>query len=162
TLLGITVAVAALVATMVYGSGLHQFTSTPARYGWPWNYQVVVDGAEPAAVAKALAAMPAVGTYAPGVFSQFDIKGRSVAGLGIGAATTAHAIQTLGAPLGQPFFVVMTRPGKHLEAATIDRTLRDATRGDFGVVLGAQRPNDVLSYDHLSRTPLVLAGVLVL
>jgi hypothetical protein len=224
---------------MVYGSGLSRFTSTPARYGWPWDYQIVVDDPQQSAVvAKTLAAMPAVGAYAPGVFSQFDIKGRSVAavgidrapgvpfvpilsgrapehddeialgettmrslhlhigdavsvtaqnkshvfhvvgsavyprlapysgseptGLGIGAATTAHAIETLGAPLGSPFFLALTRSGTHLDAATIDRTLRDATHTTFGVVRGAQRPNDVLSYDRLSRTPLVLAGVLAL
>ena len=40
TLLGVGLAVAALVATLVYASGLSYFTSTPRLYGWVWSYQV--------------------------------------------------------------------------------------------------------------------------
>jgi ABC-type lipoprotein release transport system permease subunit len=237
TMLGISVALAALVATMVYGSGLNRFTTTPVRYGWPWSYQVAAD-ASPDAVAKALRSVPAIGGYAAGVYSQFDINGHSVAavgidrapgvsslpmlngrapetddevalgattmrslhlhvgdtvpvtaqqksrtfrivgtavfprfapytgseptGLGIGAATTAHAIGTLGAPLGSHFFMVVARPGMQLDGATIAQSVRRAAPSAFVDVFGPQRPNDVLSYDRLSTTPLVLAGVLVL
>src|SRR5262245_55116972 len=43
TLLGVTLALGALVAALVYGAGLTQFTSTPGRYGWSWHYQVEFD-----------------------------------------------------------------------------------------------------------------------
>ena len=237
TLIGITIAIAALVATLVYGAGLTRFTSSPVRYGWPWSYQVSVqdDSASPASIVKKITGVPGVLAAAAGKYSQFDIRGTSVAvvgiddaaglanvpvlrghapssddeivlgtktlddlhlhvgdsvavnaqgksrtfhvvgtavfarfapyqgseptGLGIGAATTAHAIDTLGAQLGSPFFMVQTRPGAQLTAASLGR---DVNVGQFGTVLGPQRPNDVMSYDRLSTTPLVLAGVLVL
>jgi ABC-type antimicrobial peptide transport system permease subunit len=63
----------------------------------------------------------------------------------------------MGAQLGAPFFVVQARAGGPVSRETLTHVA-----GDFGLVLGPQRPNDVLSYDHLSATPLALAGVLVL
>jgi ABC-type lipoprotein release transport system permease subunit len=240
TLLGITVAVAALVLTVVYGANLTRFTSTPARYGWPWGFQVLVssDGAPGlAGTARVLAATPGVDGAAKAVYSQFDIGGHSVAavgidpahgspflpiltgrapvndreivlgektrreigvdvgehvrvtaqsrardfrvvgtavfprlapyqgseptGLGIGAATTAHAVATLDAQLGQPFYLVRTRPGAHVDLPRLDAKLFGGNP-DQGAVRGPQRPNDVLSYDHLSRTQFALALVLVL
>jgi ABC-type antimicrobial peptide transport system permease subunit len=239
TLFGITIAVAALVATLVYGAGLTRFTSTPARYGWPWTYQVVLadDNMSPMTLAHRLAKIPYVESYALGGYSQFDVGGHSVAaigvdrapglpfvpmlaghapskddeivlgaktmstlgthvgktihvnaqgherdfhvvgtgvfprlapypgseptGLGIGAATTAHALQTLRAPLGAPYLMVNLRNGSRVSAAQLKHDL-GGDQHDFGYVFGAQRPNDVLSYDHLDRTPLMLAAVLVL
>ena len=46
TVLGVGLAVAALVATLVYVSGLGHFTSTPKMYGWVWSYQVESGGVE--------------------------------------------------------------------------------------------------------------------
>jgi ABC-type lipoprotein release transport system permease subunit len=236
TVVGITVAIAALVATVVYGSGLTRFTSTPQRYGWVWDGVIQVDDEEvsPAAVAGALATSEHVTAFAPAHLSQFEIRGHSVAaigvgpgvrflplldgrtpraddelvlgattlrnlglhlgdridvraqegartftivgtavfarfapysgseptGLGIGAATTANAIESLHAELGTDFFVVQLRSGS---PDTAEGLLGDEFSGDPAPVrmLGPQRPNDVLSYDRLQRTPLVLAGLLV-
>ena len=65
---------------------------------------------------------------------------------------------------GAPFFVVQTN-----HPMTIADLTRSLNHGDPGTaerptvtVLGPQRPNDVLSYDRLSTTPLLLAGVLIL
>jgi ABC-type lipoprotein release transport system permease subunit len=237
TLLGITVAAAAIVATVVYGSGLTRFTGTPVRYGWPWTYQLEIDteSTNTSAAAAALAATRGVGAIAAGYYSQFDIRGRSVAaigidrspgvpflpllsgrgpesadeivlgektmqsvdarigdrlrvtaqsgtrdftvvgtavfprfapypaseptGLGIGAATTAAAIRSLDAELGSPFFLVQARDGEALSRGALLPAA--GVLPDEGSVLGPQRPNDVLSYDRLSVTPIVLTGVLV-
>ncbi len=88
-------------------------------------------------------------------------------GLGVGAATTLDALRRFGpfdssdrSPLSaNPFLLVNTRGGA--DAALLGRIV---FRGDAnaGLVLGAQRPNDVASYVHLERTPLALAGLLVL
>jgi hypothetical protein len=62
--------------------------------------------------------------------------------------------------VGSPFFLVRTHPGAHLDAKTFRRAVftNDSLAGN---VYGAQRPNDVLSYQHLQRTPLLLAALLV-
>ena len=238
TLVGVTIALAALVMTLVYGAGLNQFTVSPARYGWPWNYQVTVEDGNPDTVAHQLAAIPGVADFAAGRYSQFEVGNQSVAavgldhdrsfpflpllrgrapvaddeivlgaktmaalhtrigatipvvgsereqafrvvgeavfprfapyqgseptGLGIGAATTAHAITELGADNGAPFFTVRTEPGKLTTAEELSKALGGTDPETAPDVRGPQRPNDVMSYDRLSRTPLVLAGVLAL
>ena len=239
TLVGITIALAALVMTLVYGAGLTRFADSPVRYGWPWTYQVVVNDEHPDALAHQLAALPGIEGFAAGFYSQFEIENQSVAavgldhgaafpflpllsgrapaaddeiafgsktmtalhthigatvrvvapsatknfrvvgeavfprfaayqgseptGLGIGAATTAHAIRALRADNGQPFFTVRTRPGKLTTPAALTKALGGGTDPEnIPEVRGPQRPNDVMSYDRLSRTPLMLAGILAL
>jgi hypothetical protein len=88
-------------------------------------------------------------------------------GLGVGAATTLDALRRFGplddserSPLSAAPFVMVNAPRRGL-----DRRLRAVVLGgdaSSGLVLGAQRPNDVASYAHLKRTPLVLVGLLVL
>jgi hypothetical protein len=239
TLVGITVALAALVVALVYGAGLTRFADSPVRYGWPWTYQVIVHDEQPDALARKLATLRGVADFAPGFYSQFEIGKQSVAavgldhgasfpflpllsgrapvaddevvlgaktmaalhthvgatipvvaqsltkqfrvvgeavfprfaayqgseptGLGIGAATTAHAIRALRADNGAPFFSVRTKPGQLTTPDAFTKALGSRADPDNAPeVLGPQRPNDVMSYDRLSRTPLVLAGVLAL
>lgn len=243
TLVGITVAITALVATLVFGAGLNRFTSSPARYGWPWTYQLTVDdqsvnGAGLASIGHKIAATPAVAATAAGAYSQFAVRGKSFAvvgidrapglpflpilqgrapnaddelvlgettmhalrarigdrvkvvtagasrtftvvgtavfprfapysgsdptGLGVGGATTAHAVQTLNAEVGSPFFLVALRPGAHISGSALMLAAAGTNDPQFGSVVGPQRPNDVLSYGHLSTTPLLLAGVLAI
>ena len=83
TLVGVTIALAALVMTLVYGAGLNQFTASPARYGWPWNYQVTVQDGNPDTVAHQLAAIPGVADFAAGRYSQFEVGNQSVAAVGL-------------------------------------------------------------------------------
>jgi hypothetical protein len=96
-----------------------------------------------------------------GVFPRMaPYSGSEPTGLGVGAATTEHALESLHAPLGNAYLMVDLRDNAHVSAAQLKHDLGgDPTAF---VVLGAQRPNDVLSYNHLDRTPLVLATVLVL
>ncbi|MCU1454212.1 MAG: hypothetical protein JWN46_2358 [Acidimicrobiales bacterium] len=243
TLLGITVAISALVSTIVYGAGLKHFTSTPRLYGWVWDYQLEPgDGSDTQirdAVPRSRAIVgSAVGYYAqpviggkvvpavamdpqPGIplasivtgrgaqndheivlgrdtlrglglhigeavdvtitptRKRFTIVGQAVfarfspypasspTGLGNGAAITAGGLRRFG-PLDDPtslhapnagayFVLVRTRPG------TTTRTLeREVLHGDrtAGTVLAQQRPNDLVSYRQLQRTPLLLVGLL--
>jgi ABC-type lipoprotein release transport system permease subunit len=240
TLVGVTVAITALVATFVFGSGLNRFTSSPIRYGWPWTYELKIDdqSVNLSAVGQKLAAMPSVDASAAGVYAQFESRGKSFAvvgidrarglpflpmlhgrppvtddeivlgastmhalrarigdhvhvdtvadsrtfrivgtavfprfapyqgsdptGLGVGGATTAHAVNTLNAAVGSPFFLVQLRPGVHISGSALMRTVTNRNDSQIGTVLGPQRPNDVLSYGHLKATPLVLAAVLAL
>jgi ABC-type lipoprotein release transport system permease subunit len=243
TLLGVTLAVAALVASVTYAGAMSHFTSTPRLYGWVWNYQVEADDETPAvgeAIETALANTEGI-TYTRGAYAQLDFGKESVAaiavapkagmstvdvvrgrgpaaddevvlgaktmhsldvgigdrvrvagngrsysmrvvgqavfarfapysgsdstGLGTGAALTLHALRQFdlseAVGVGSPFFLVDVQPGAHVDAATLRRQLfhDDPSAGN---VYGAQRPNDVLSYQHLRNTPLLLAALLVL
>jgi hypothetical protein len=245
TLLGVTVAIAALVASSVYGSTLAHFTSTPRLYGWVWDYQIEPqDQSSLAPTQQALARVPEVAAFTTGEYAQFDFGDRSVAaiavtpkagvstvetvagrapaapneialgattmrslhtkvggtvdvhvgnrvqpmhvvgqavfarfapysgseptGLGIGAAVTTAALPKLtadGQGSGTGYLLVKLRPGAHLTATQLsDRLFGVAPPNSLpqSIVLGAQRPNDVLSYQHLERVPLLLAALLVL
>jgi hypothetical protein len=83
TLLGIVVAIAALVATLVYGAGLTRFTSTPERYGWPWDCLVTANSELAPMVDTSMAEITSIKAHALGMYSQFDIAGNSVAAVGI-------------------------------------------------------------------------------
>ncbi len=240
TLLGVAVALTALVATIVFSAGLTRFTSTPARYGWQWAAQVndpeedhkLIDEAM-----KVLPAQPQVAGVVEGAYSQFEIDGDSYAtvgidrrpgvpflpmlrghapaaddeivlgaktmddlgvlvgglisvraqqtkprtfrivgvavfprfapypaseqtGLGVGAATTLHALPK-EARLGSTFILVRAKPGAKDVGAMLRHVLmHDDPLASTNVLDVPQRPNDVLSYDHLAGTPLVLVGVL--
>ncbi len=244
TLIGVGLAVAALVATLVYASGLSYFTSTPRLYGWVWSYQIEPNGGNITDLARATRADHDVRAAAVGFYSQltmsnqnvtaiavpprsgvpvaaivtgrapssaseialgrttlrdvhkgigdtvdikvtnlsrrFTIVGRAVfarfapyegsdpTGLGVGAALTTEGLHRFGpldtnsanSPvLASPFLLVRTRPG--VTAADLrHKVLHDDTTS--GIVLAAQRPNDVLSYQHLQLTPMLLAALLVL
>lgn len=248
TVFGVAVAVAALVATLVYAAGLSYFTSTPRMYGWAWSYQVESGGVESTAglqtVVDALVKDPHVRAAAVGAYGQltiehrtigsiavqtgrgvpvvdivsgrepkraneialggatlrtlnkrvgdavavaigsesrgFTIVGRAVfarfapypasepTGLGIGAAMALDGLARFGpldstessSPLAASPFVLVN--------ATRDTTARLIGRVAFphdanaAFILGAQRPNEVRSYEQLRRTPLVLSGLLLL
>ena len=46
-LLGATMAVLMMVATITFGSGLHKLVSSPALYGWNWTYALTIIGGGP-------------------------------------------------------------------------------------------------------------------
>jgi hypothetical protein len=74
-------------------------------------------------------------------------------GLGEGAAVTAGALRSLD-PAAQPsFFLVNLRPG-------VARRTVNGRYADTASTLGAQRPADIQSYDHVRGTPMLLAGLL--
>jgi putative ABC transport system permease protein len=236
TLLGTTVAIAAVSGTLVYGAGLSEFTNDPVRYGWPWDFQVALDGIPARVAERRLERHPDVAAAALGRYGQLGIAGRTVAaigldvstglrplplldgrmanannevvlgattlnelglsisdtvqidaaddvrtftivgtavfprfapyqaseptGLGVGAALTLDGLAAIG-DSGQSFVLVQRRDDSDISAAELGDDLfgGDPTRGE---VLGPQRPNDVLSYDQLQRTPYILAAILVL
>jgi hypothetical protein len=242
TLLGVTLAIGALVASIVYGAGLTQFTSTPSRYGWSWDYQVEFEDKD--VTQAALARDHDVAAVALGGYGQLGIGGRNVSAVGVESArgvpsvpildgraptranevvlgrTTMHQLhvalgdaivaevgdtkRTLtvvgdgvfprfapypgsdptglgtGAVLtfaglaafdkadsegqvgtGPGFFLVEMKDGTHTTARDLQRTLFGNDPFADGV-FGPQRPNDVLSYERLDRTPTALAALLVL
>jgi hypothetical protein len=87
TLIGVVVALTALTATVVFGAGLSAFTSTSARYGWPWTF--AVEQGDPRSpvlqdTVKFLRNRPGVGVT-HGVYSQFAMgpQRHSVAAVGL-------------------------------------------------------------------------------
>ncbi len=84
-LIGTTVAIAAVVAALVFGTSLVALVSTPARYGQNWDQELDLGfGGVPAWLgAKVLSAEPAVTGYAAGNYGQVTIGGKIVAAIGI-------------------------------------------------------------------------------
>jgi hypothetical protein len=84
-LMGTTVAIAAVVAALVFGTSLIALVSTPARYGQNWDQELDLGfGAVPARLgARILSAEPAVAGYAAGDYGQVTIDGKIVAAIGI-------------------------------------------------------------------------------
>jgi hypothetical protein len=83
--IGTTIAVAAVVTALVFGTSLVALVSTPARYGQNWDQQLDLGFAGvPAGLgAKVLSAEPAITGYAAGNYGQVTINGRIVAAIGI-------------------------------------------------------------------------------
>jgi predicted lysophospholipase L1 biosynthesis ABC-type transport system permease subunit len=114
-----------------------------------------------------------------GVTRPFTVVGRAVfprfapypasepTGLGAGAAMTLDGLARFGplddsgrSPMAAgPFALVDAAPGT---SASVLQELAFHGDPNAGLVLAAQRPSYVESYQHLERTPLALAGLLVL
>ncbi|MGN6171758.1 MAG: ABC transporter permease, partial [Streptosporangiaceae bacterium] len=85
-LAGTTVAIAAVVAALVFGTSLIALVSTPHRYGQNWDQQLdlgLLQGASAAFGAKVLAAESTITGYAAGDYGQLSINGHAVAAVGI-------------------------------------------------------------------------------
>jgi len=127
-LVGTTVAVAALVAALVFGSSLITLVSTPHRYGQNSDQELDLGfGGFPAAPgARVLAAEPAITRWAGGNYGPVTVNGMTVAAIGLdpargrgfltilaGRAPSApgeialgtQTLRTLGRRLGQTLLV---------------------------------------------------------
>ena len=84
-LVGTTVAVAAVVAALVFGTSLIGLVSTPHRYGQNWDQELDLGfGAAPAPVAAGiLSSQRRVAAYAGGDYGTVRIGGRAVPAIGI-------------------------------------------------------------------------------
>jgi hypothetical protein len=84
-LVGTTVAVAAVVAALVFGTSLVALVSTPARYGQNWGQELDLGfGGVPGWFgARVLSAEPGITGYAAGNYGQVTIDGKIVAAIGI-------------------------------------------------------------------------------
>jgi len=246
TVVGVGLALAALVATFGYAASLTKFTTTPSLYGWVWTAQV--EPGQTTSVAQLERAVTSltrnpelhatVGGYAqpeiggktigavalqPGrgvpvidvvrgraperadeialgattlrtlhthigdsldvgigsVRRPFRVVGQAVfprfapypasepTGLGVGGVMTLDGLRRFGpldtserSPLSASPFILIDGPRRGLDAEVQKTVFGGDPQG--GLVLGPQRPNDVASYAHLKRTPLVLVGLLVL
>jgi hypothetical protein len=120
-LFGTVMAVALLVATLTFASGLHTLVSTPSLYGWNWNYMINPSNDVPPQTLKLLnrdsdvAAWTAIATYtsaeldgqtvpflitspkptvAPPILSGRDLEGKDE--IVLGAATLALLHKRVG------------------------------------------------------------------
>ena len=82
---GVIVAVAAVVAAVVFGASLITMVGTPHQYGQNWDQQFDLEfGAIPAGLgAKLVSADPAVTQYAAGDYGELTVDGKIVAAIGI-------------------------------------------------------------------------------
>jgi ABC-type lipoprotein release transport system permease subunit len=99
--------------------------------------------------------LPGFGTY----------PGSDKTALGEGAVVTNRALQRLGPDFNRHPFLVEFRAGADRQPV-IERARRitATTTGDPEAfsVHGVQRPSDIVAYDRVRTTPIVLAGVLAL
>jgi hypothetical protein len=94
--------------------------------------------------------LPGLGTY----------PGSDKTALGEGAVLTRAALRRLGPDFGPGPFLVALAP--HATRARLARLVAQPDDPFAVEVAGLQRPSDIVSYEHVRSTPLVLAGVLAL
>ncbi len=185
-MVGITVAVAAVVAAVVFGGTFIGLVSTEHRYGQNWSQELDLQvGAAPLdVVAKPLAKAPGLTTYAAGNYGQVSIGGttvpaigldqlggRSATDLGNGAAVTASVLSRPSPPdCAGPntcynFFLLRYQPGTDLPAAgaRLERIITAAgCPPQLCMISTDQRPTDIQNYTGVRDTPLALCAVLTL
>jgi hypothetical protein len=77
-LFGTVMAVALLVATLTFASGLHTLVSTPSLYGWNWNYILNPSNDVPPQALKLLDHDPDVGAWTGVTYTNADIDHQTV------------------------------------------------------------------------------------
>jgi hypothetical protein len=77
-LLGTVLAVALLVGTLTFASGLHTLVSTPALYGWNWNYMLNPSDDVPPQSLKLLDHDPDVGAWTGVAYTIAEIDNQTV------------------------------------------------------------------------------------
>jgi len=84
-IVGTTLALVALVASLVFGSSLNRLVNTPRLYGQTWDAVFNLGfGAIPAADAsRILHSVPGVEAYSGGDYGLVDLPGRQVAAIGV-------------------------------------------------------------------------------
>jgi hypothetical protein len=112
-----TVALAAVLAALVFGTSLIALISTPHRYGQNWTRELDLQFAGvPAARISQLLAQPGVRGYAAGDYGQLGIRGQAVPAIGV---DPLHGRDFLTMLAGHP----PQGPG---QVVLGERTLRDA------------------------------------
>ena len=77
-LLGTVLAVALLVGTLTFASGLHTLVSTPALYGWNWSYILNPSNDVPPQALKLLDHDPAASAWTGVAYTSAEIDGQTV------------------------------------------------------------------------------------
>jgi putative ABC transport system permease protein len=88
TLTGTVIAVAAVVAALVFGSSLVRLVDTPRLYGQDWTLGLSLGFASgpasgPSGMGAVLSRVPGVAAYSGGNFGQISVDGQQVAAIGI-------------------------------------------------------------------------------
>jgi hypothetical protein len=177
-LAGTSVAVAAVMAAVVFGASLIALVGTPHQYGQNWDQQFDLEfGAIPAALgAKLLSADRFVTEYAAGDYGELTVDGKIVPAIGLDPirgggyltllagrapsapneiALGAQTLRAIGGQLGQAVQVTVATPGP-----VTQRTMRIVgvavfpafSRGSFATTdlgTGAVVPASVLSEPFL-------------
>ncbi len=77
-LLGTILAVALLVGTLTFASGLHTLVSTPALYGWNWNYMLNPSDDVPPQALELLDHDPDIGAWTGVAYTNAEIDNQTV------------------------------------------------------------------------------------
>lgn len=83
TILGLTVALATIVAAMSFGASLDRLVSTPGEYGWTWDslFDTYDNGVAPE-VTRSLGDDEAISSYTVGARASLAVDGQTTAGFG--------------------------------------------------------------------------------
>jgi hypothetical protein len=131
-ILGATLAVVVIIATVVFGSSLNSLVSHPRLYGWNWNYALIAGGGPgdiPAAQSASLLDHdPSVAAWSGYWFGNLEIDGLTVPVLGGSpGASVAPPILT-GHGFDRPGQIVLA-PGT---LAQIHKSVGDTVRVSYG------------------------------
>ena len=130
TTLGISVALGALIAVLVYGAGLTYFTSTPRLYGWNWDAMVAPQTNDPSVVAKlqALRTNPLIAAGSAASYAEIEINHTTVAAVGFDAPLALTIVK--GRAPSRPDEVVLGAKSQRLTHASIgDHIMLRGTTG---------------------------------
>jgi MacB-like periplasmic core domain len=99
-LTGTVIAVAAVVAALVFGASLVQLVNTPRLYGQDWTLGLSlgfgsVPASGPSGVDAVLSRVPGVAAYSAGNFGQISVDGQQVAAIGIRPLRGSDVFPTL-------------------------------------------------------------------
>ena len=78
TVVGTVLAVALLVGTLTFASGLHTLVSSPSLYGWNWNYLLNPSNDVPPQALKLLDHDPDVAAWTGVDYTDAEIDGQTV------------------------------------------------------------------------------------
>ena len=109
-LVGATVAIAAVVAALVFGTSLIALVGTPHRYGQNWNQELDLQftGVSAAFGAKVLSAAPGITGYARGDYGQLSVNGEIVPATGVSPVRGSGFLTLLaGRPPSGPGQIVL-------------------------------------------------------
>jgi hypothetical protein len=110
------------------------------------------DGTEVPLEVVGTVVLPGLGTY----------PGSDKTSLGEGAVVTSDALRTLGPDFGRnDFFVQFADSATAAQRAALLTNIQGVQTGPDGFeIAGVQRPSDIVAYDRIRSTPIVLALVL--
>jgi MacB-like periplasmic core domain/FtsX-like permease family len=124
-LVGITVAVTAIVAAVVFGTSLIRLIGTPQLYGQDWNQELdLAFAGAPAPLAAKIMSGQHVTAYAGGDYGQVRIDGRAVPAIGIDSLRGRRFLTLLaGRPPTGPGEIVLGIRTMHAAGHQIGQTI---------------------------------------